>query len=176
MDHLFKEIGMIDASVQMTLDHFIATRRPNGDGWDKEVAEGIEKGMEVFTTEGPRHVTWVRIHLYRCAVVSVVLSDPDVTLFVADRADAALFVVLFGDVTRRVRAASDLAMLTRSSATEDAGDVTEDAGSSADLAPRHPLTRSLEKIYRMLTDKLFREICLFINTCLQCEPLKSKNT
>ena len=108
--------------------------------------------------------------------MSVVLSDPDVTLFVADRADAALFVVLFGDVTRRVRAASGLAMLTRSSATEDAGDVTEDAGSSAGLAPRHALTRSLEKIYRILTDKLFRELCLFISTCLQCEPLKSKKT
>ena len=111
MDHLFKEIGMIDASVQMILDHFIATRRLNGDGWDKEVAEGIEKGVEVFTTDGPRHVTWVRIHLYRCAVVSVVLSVPDVTLFVADRADAALFVVLFGDVT--VRAASACARVSR---------------------------------------------------------------
>ena len=32
------------------------------------MAKGIEKGVEVFTTEGPRHVTWVKTHLYRCAV------------------------------------------------------------------------------------------------------------
>ena len=37
MDKFLTEVAMMDESVQMSLVHFIATRRPNRDGWDKEV-------------------------------------------------------------------------------------------------------------------------------------------
>ena len=38
---------MMDESVQMSLVHFIATRRPNRNGWDKELV--ALKKAEVFT-------------------------------------------------------------------------------------------------------------------------------
>ena len=48
MDKSLTEVAMMDESVQMSLVHFIVTRRPNRNGWDKEVC-CIEKGVEVFT-------------------------------------------------------------------------------------------------------------------------------
>ena len=36
-DKFLTEVAMMDESVQMSLVHFIATRRPNRNGWDKEV-------------------------------------------------------------------------------------------------------------------------------------------
>ena len=66
--------------------------------------------MEVFTIEGPRHVTLVMTHLYRCSVVSVCLFFPDVTLFVTDRADAKRFFAL-EHMKRGMRAELASAML-----------------------------------------------------------------
>ena len=60
---------------------------------------------------GPRHVTLVMTHLYRCSVVSVCLVVPNVTLFVTDRVDAKWVFALFEDVKRGMRAELASAML-----------------------------------------------------------------
>ena len=64
-DKFLTEVAMMDESVQMSLVHFIATRRPNRNGWDKEVF-ALKKAWRSspLTGQGTSHGSG-----YTCTVV-----------------------------------------------------------------------------------------------------------